>query len=303
MTSLLSNINFTQIIVFITVARESSFSRAAAGLHMTQSAVTKSIARLESVLNLSLFSRTTRQVCLTPEGECLFLQWEPALKAMDDALASALLIHQQQNTSLKAGMTSTTNPYLYFWPLADQFSKDFPDVELLVESDSMEILREKLAANEYDLVFLPHFERYSLEDTNLCWQWAAKDHAYAYMPPTHPLAQKTSLTLKDIKNYGLVILDKAHNPNYIRDIGEMFCTENLSPKITRTMKNAYTIKASSRDLKDIIIADAYFDFPPGTPILRLPIEGQYNGIICAYHPANPSPALKNFLKYLPEAAR
>ncbi len=65
---------------------------------------------------------------------------------------------------LRVGLTSTTNPELYFWPLADAFQKKYPQIQLSVESDSMEILRDKLLSGEYDLVFLPDFERYSLED-------------------------------------------------------------------------------------------------------------------------------------------
>ena len=295
MASLLSDINFMQIIVFITVVDENSFSRAAQKLHMTQSAVTKSISRLELLLKLPLLHRTTRQMRPTPEGEYLYRQWAPQLKAMETALQAALRLHEHNSTQLKIGTTSTTNPYLYFWPIADQFQKAFPEIELLVESDSMEILREKLSAGDYDLVFLPHFERYSIEAEGLCWIWAAREPAYAYMPGSHPLASETSLSLAKLADYGLVILDEAHNPNYIRDIEELFASEGLKPRISRTMKNAYTIKAIGRDLRDVIIADAYFDFPPGTPILRIPIQNQYNGIICAYHPGHPSPALKNFL--------
>lgn len=298
MSFLLSDINFMQLIIFITVAHEKSFSKAAKQLHLTQPAITKSIARLEAQLGLVLFIRTTRKFSITPEGELLYTKWEPLLQGMEDALLSAVAIHLQKNTCLKAGTTSTTNPYLYFWPIADQFKKAFPEIELIVESDSMEILLEKLTANEYDLVFLPHFERYSIEREGLRWQWAAKDRAFAYMPKEHPLAVETELRLKDLENYGLVILDEAHNPNYIRDIQELFSEAGIKPHITRTMKNAYTVKASGRDLKDIIIADAYFDFPPGTPVVRVPINGHYNGIICAYHPENPSVALKNFLKLL-----
>ena len=296
--SLLSDIHFMQIILFLTVAREESFSKAADLLHLTQSAVTKSISRLEGQLKLPLFARTTRSVRLTPEGEYLYHRWEPLLLAMEEDIAAARQLSSRHNTILKAGMTSTTNPELYFWPLADHFTAANPEIELLVESDSMEILRQKLASGAHDIAFLPHFERYSIREAGLCWRWAAMDHVFAYMPPEHPLAQKHALELSDFKNYGLVILDEAHNPNYIRDIQELFAPAGFMPRISRAMNNPYTIKASSRSLKDIIIVDAYFDFPPGTPLVRVPIRDHFNGIIYAWDPENTSRALQRFLDFL-----
>lgn len=225
----------------------------------------------------------------------LYRKWSPLLFSMEEALICAQQIHQEQNLYLKAGMTSTTNPYLYFWPIADKFKQLYPQIRLIVESDSMDILREKLENHEYDIVFLPHFEHYSLEKKELCWCWAAKDHVYAYMPDNHPLAGKNYLELADLKNYGLVILDEAHNPNYIKDINELFSGEDFKPKITKSIKNAYTIIASKRDIKDIIIADAYFDFAPSSSTVRIPVKDHFNGIICAYHRKNTSDALKKFL--------
>ncbi|WP_145564074.1 LysR family transcriptional regulator [Yersinia aldovae] len=54
--------------VFVTVAEAGSFSRAAEKLHLTRSAVTKIIARLEAKLGVTLFHRTTRSLSMTDEG-------------------------------------------------------------------------------------------------------------------------------------------------------------------------------------------------------------------------------------------
>ncbi|MBB5264246.1 DNA-binding transcriptional LysR family regulator [Catenibacillus scindens] len=299
MTFQLSDITFMQVLIFITVAKESSFSKAALKLHMTQPAVTKSIARMERQLSIPLFIRTTRQIDLTREGDYLYRQWKPVFFSMEQALHTVRLWQEEQQMRLRVGLTSTTNPELYFWPLADAFQKKYPQIQLSVESDSMEILRDKLLSGEYDLVFLPDFERYSLEDQTLGWRWAARDHVWAYMSPEHPLAAEKNLTLAQLAPYGLMVLSESNNPNYIKDLTEMFQKENLTPKITRSMKNAYTIKSSIRDLAEIIIADAYFDIPTGSSIVRRPVVGHENGIICAFHRDHTLTGVKDFLEMLP----
>ncbi|MEM9775432.1 MAG: LysR family transcriptional regulator, partial [Chloroflexota bacterium] len=61
--------SLSDIEAFIRVAETLNFTRAAAELHVTPTAVSKAVARLENEINAKLFIRTTRQVQLTAEGE------------------------------------------------------------------------------------------------------------------------------------------------------------------------------------------------------------------------------------------
>lgn len=294
----LSQINLMQMMIFITTARENSFSETANQLHMTQSAVSKSIARLEKELNLILFKRTTRQISLTPAGEYLYTHWQPLIESIQADYLHALKISDTEKTSLMIGATSTTNPELYFWPVADHFKELYPNIELNIESDSMDILLQKLTQKKYDLVFLPHFEHYTLDELHLPWKWASKDNAYAYMPASHPLSVQSYVSLKDLAQADLLVLDKEHNPNYVKDLTELFANEQLVPHITRRMPNAYSIKTGFRNGNEIIIADAYFDFQLGQTVCRRPVSGYYNGIICAWNTPISKPSLQKFLDFI-----
>ena len=64
--------NVFQLSCFLAVADNLSFARAAAGLHITQPAVTQQIRALEKELGVRLFVRTTRTVRLTEEGRSFY---------------------------------------------------------------------------------------------------------------------------------------------------------------------------------------------------------------------------------------
>lgn len=71
--------------VFTAVVECGNFARAAARLHLTRSAVSKTIARLEERLGAALFQRTTRRLILTEEGEIFYQQSRQALDCIRDA--------------------------------------------------------------------------------------------------------------------------------------------------------------------------------------------------------------------------
>lgn len=74
---MISDLNLYQ--VFYTVAKHQNFSYAAEALYISQPAISKSMKLLESQLQLKLFTRTSKGVLLTPEGELLYLHIQKAL--------------------------------------------------------------------------------------------------------------------------------------------------------------------------------------------------------------------------------
>lgn len=95
--------NFNELLAFVTVARAGSFTRAAAELHVSQSALSHTIRALETRLDLRLLTRTTRSVAPTEAGTRLLATLAPrfdeieaallALTAMRDRPAGSVRIH------------------------------------------------------------------------------------------------------------------------------------------------------------------------------------------------------------------
>ena len=88
---------------FVTVAQEGSFTRAAARLHLTQSAISAHLRRLEDQAGKTLFVRTTRSAALTPDGE-LLLGYARAILALNRD-ARARLRRSQSDGTVRIGMS------------------------------------------------------------------------------------------------------------------------------------------------------------------------------------------------------
>jgi DNA-binding transcriptional LysR family regulator len=80
--------DFNDIVAFLAVAREQSFTRAAAQLGVSQSALSQTLRGLESRLGLRLLTRTTRSVSSTAAGERLLRAAGPRLEEIDVELAA-----------------------------------------------------------------------------------------------------------------------------------------------------------------------------------------------------------------------
>lgn len=79
----MSRDNYSGLLAFVTVAREGSFTRAAAQLGVSQSALSHTIRTLESSLGIRLLTRTTRNVSPTEAGERLYQNISPQMAEID----------------------------------------------------------------------------------------------------------------------------------------------------------------------------------------------------------------------------
>ena len=84
----LYSVNFQQLDVFFRSAELMSFTKAAAELQMTQSAVSKNIAKLERDLGFSLFTRHNRDLTLTTMGKQLSDAWTSPASVLSNTYAS-----------------------------------------------------------------------------------------------------------------------------------------------------------------------------------------------------------------------
>src|SRR6516225_7565636 len=101
----MSGENLNGLIAFLAVARERSFTRAAAQLGVSQSALSQTIRGLETRLGLRLLSRTTRSVAPTEAGERLIQSVGPHFEEINTALAALSELRKKPSGAVRITAT------------------------------------------------------------------------------------------------------------------------------------------------------------------------------------------------------
>lgn len=139
--------NFNDLAAFIIVAREESFTRAAAKLGVSQSALSQTVRGLEERLGLRLLTRTTRRVSPTAAGERLLRTAGPCFEQIQGELATLVEMRDKPAGTIRitAGEHAAISVLA---PCLDKFLPDNPDVnvEIIVDYGLTDIVAERYDA-------------------------------------------------------------------------------------------------------------------------------------------------------------
>lgn len=131
----------------IAVAREGSFTKAAAKLGVSQSALSQTIRQLEASLGVRLLTRTTRSVSLTEAGERVVRTVEPRFEDIEAELAAVSALREKPAGTIRitAGEHAIDS---ILWPKLEKFLPRYPDikVELVTDYGLTDIVAERFDA-------------------------------------------------------------------------------------------------------------------------------------------------------------
>ena len=127
--------NLSQYKIFYEVAKAGNISKAAKELYISQPAISKSISKLEDSLGVSLFTRNSRGVQLTSEGELLFHHTESAFEALSRGENELKRIKDFNIGHLRIGVSNTLCKYILL-PYLKGFIEKYPHVKITIESQS-----------------------------------------------------------------------------------------------------------------------------------------------------------------------
>ncbi len=192
--------------IFCQVAESNSFSGAARALYMSQPAVSQSISQLEKQLGMRLFTRTSRGIQLTSDGQLLY----------DHVSAALNLIHAGEKKlfetkgllvgELRMGVGDTICRH-YILPYLERFHREYPDIKLRIMNRTTPELCDMLKAGDIDLAFvnLPIDDRdievrkcFKIHDIFVCGDSLIKK----FRQPLNP---------EELTKFPLIILEKKSN--------------------------------------------------------------------------------------------
>lgn len=199
-----------QLEVLVAIGRESSVSRAAEALSMTQSATSMALAELEKQFNTRLFDRQGKRLQLNTEGRELLPR---AMELLDRAQELEDLLEGKSGTgSLRIGATLTIGNYLATLLIGDYMQRNPGSrVELAVQNTSTII--DQVAHFKLDLGLVEGDSHHpDLEIT----PWVA-DELVIFAAPDHRLAGKKKLSVDDLINENWILRERGSGTRQVFD--------------------------------------------------------------------------------------
>jgi DNA-binding transcriptional LysR family regulator len=139
--------NINDLLAFLAVAQERSFTRAAAKLGVSQSALSHTVRGLEARLGVRLLTRTTRSVAPTEAGERLLRTVGPRFEEIDAELTALSEFREKPAGTIR--ITAGEHPaYAILWPALARLLPDYPDikVEVVIDYGLTDIVAERYDA-------------------------------------------------------------------------------------------------------------------------------------------------------------
>ncbi|HZY18991.1 MAG TPA: LysR family transcriptional regulator [Ramlibacter sp.] len=139
--------NFNDLLAFLAVAQERSFTRAAAKLGVSQSALSHTVRALETRLGVRLLARTTRSVAPTEAGERLLQTLVPRLEEIEAEIAAVSDMGERPSGTIRITAIDHVIDQV-LWPRLAPVLEHYPDVRVEMSADYRLV---DIAADRYDI--------------------------------------------------------------------------------------------------------------------------------------------------------
>ena len=289
--------NLSQYKIFYEVAKAGNISKAAKELYISQPAISKAISKLEDSLGLSLFTRSSRGVQLTSEGEILFEHTREAFDALDRGEQELKRIQEFDIGHLRIGVSNTLCKYILL-PYLKTFIDQYPHMKVTIESQATAQTLGRLEQQKIDLglvaepsvrrdlAFIPVMD---IQDTFVTTP-IYLENLYLREGRDTSLFETGNIMLLDTSNMTRHHVDEymAENNIFPHQILEVTTMDLLIEFAKIGLGIACVIKELVQKELD---SGMLVEIPLDIPIHRRTIG-------FAYHPANQAMALKTFLEFL-----
>lgn len=212
---------FTQLEVFAALARAGSFSRAAALLGITQSAVSHAVRGLETELGVPLVLREGAQSKLSEAGSRLLVRANDILQQREAMMQEAATTRGIARGTLRIASFGSTSSLRLLPALLAAYQRAQPEVEVQIEEqDDATVVRWLLEQRvEIGFVILPddRFETVAL----------AEDEFVALIPQGHRLARRHSVQLRDLDGEAFIRTDAGSGSTVDRLLAEAGATPRV----------------------------------------------------------------------------
>ena len=184
--------DISQLEVFLAVAREGGFSRAAEKLYRTQSAVSQAVRKLEDEIGEPLFDRSSREGLLTDAGRILQEYAERLINLRENAREALTELRELQMGKLVVGANELTA--LYLLRVLGEFRRLHPAIRIVVQRSLGSQLPDDVRRHRCEFGVLTYEPR----DEELSSIVVYSDELIFVVPPQHPLARESRISIRQL---------------------------------------------------------------------------------------------------------
>ena len=197
--------NLRDLRYLIALADHRHFGRAADACHVSQPTLSTQVRKLEDELGVALVERAPRQVMLTPAGKDIVERARRVLAEVEQMRETARRTADPEAGSMRLGLFPTLGPYLLPHIVSDIRAR-FPRLELLLVEEKTELLLGLLREGRLDAAVLA----LPLHEDGLEVEFLFEEPFVVALPASHALAAYPELSLADISNEHLLLLEDGH---------------------------------------------------------------------------------------------
>ncbi len=195
----------TELKYIVAVAREKHFGRAAEACFVSQPTLSVAIKKLEDELEVKLFERNASEIAVTPLGDEIVRQAQSVLEMAANIKEIAKRGKDPLAGPLKLGVIYTIGPYL-LPELVRHAIEQTPQMPLMLQEHFTVKLLEMLRTGEIDCAIMAE----PFPDTGLAMAPLYDEPFLAALPSSHPLAQKSQISARELKSETMLLLGNGH---------------------------------------------------------------------------------------------
>jgi len=197
-------LQYKDLIIFITVCEKKSFTKASEALYIAQPSLSKTIQKIEREFNIPLLHRSNKNLRLTDAGEIVYNKSKEVISIMESIQTEINDLSNVITGELRIGIPQIIGT-VFFPEIAKLYSERFPKVKLNIKEEGSLIV-EKLVDNgtlDIGFVVLPA----SLESlhSKLIYQ----DEFILCVSPEHPVADLNEVSLDILKDENFILFAKS----------------------------------------------------------------------------------------------
>ncbi|MCV6967498.1 LysR family transcriptional regulator [Mycobacterium intermedium] len=223
--------NLQQLRYAVALAETKSFTKAAEGQFVVQSALSQQVRRLEEELGVRLFERTTRTVTLTPAGESLMPLLHQVVAGVERIKFDAQALSGSVTGRLTVGMMEIPSESLDVAALMANFHLRYPDVSVTLRSGGSDVLVKAAAERKLDAAIVG--SNVSRSHNNLIFTHLFSEPLVAVMPAEHPLTRHSSVSVTELAELSFIDFPPGYGLRHETDRGFADVPRRVAFEVTR----------------------------------------------------------------------